>query len=559
MIRFNLLQPSIMMAEETSLATQALTLIFLLALAAFIAVFVRKIRLPYTVALVLVGLALSLFANTLDFEINSDVILLLLVPPLVFEAGLHLDWKLLRENLFSILLTAIVGTLLSTTVVAFSVFELLDIPLVAAVAFGALVSATDPVAVIAFFRSLGVNRRLMVLMEGESLFNDAVAIVTFGLAVTMATTIAGGGTVEFSIPDIALEFITVAGGGLLVGSVMGAIVSLAILRYVDDHLIETLVTLTLAYGSYLVAEEFGHLFGHFFANSHIQFSGILAGLAAAMFVGNVGHRNTSPTTKVAIDNFWEFMAYVVNSIVFLGIGLDINVRLFGSHWLPILVAVAAILVARALVIYSLTWLNNRLMPKKRISMKFQHVMFWGGLRGAISLALALTLSPAVFGAETTETLQVMTYGVVLFTLLVQGLSMEPFIKRLGLADNVPQRTEQQRRQARIYAKRAGRQELDKLRDQGILSAEIWRAMSEMYDQDINRATAALHSHLADYSELEQEMVLQARADALRAERVAITDAFRRDLISDEVAEGLTREVDERAAALKIIKRNRGLK
>lgn len=523
--------------------------VILLSLAALVAILVRRVvRLPYTVALVLAGLVLSLFPDFIGVTISSDLILAILVPPLIFEASLHIGWNRLRRDLLPILLLAVVGVALSTYLVAEIVLVVLEedaIPFSAAIAFGALISATDPVAVVAFFRSLGVSKRLSLLVEGESLLNDGVAIVIFGLAAGLIETtgpgVAGGGL--DAAASVLLTFVRVAIGGLSVGVVLGYVVSQIILRHVDDPLIETATTVSVAFGAYVAAEAF-HL------------SGILAVVAAGILVGNIGTQNTSPTTQVTLDNFWEFMAFVANSLVFLFIGLRIELRQFQPNLFPIFVAVLAVLLSRAIVVYAMGWLNNRLNPKNHISLAYRHVMFWGGLRGAISLALALTLQE-FFAPRVALELQIMTFGVVLFTLLVQGATISRIIERLNLSRRLGRVVAQQRYQGMLFASRAGKRELDRLYDEGILAANVWEAMAEVYDREIKQRNRALRDHLLDHPELELEMVLQAREDTLRAERSAIAEVFRRGLISEEVYQTLLRETDNRAAALNRIMGNPG--
>lgn len=526
-----------------------LGVVFLLSLAAAIAILVRRyVRIPYTVALVVAGLVLSLFPDFVGVPISSDVILAILVPPLIFEATLHIGWNQLRRDLIPILLLAVVGVALSTFIVAEIVIFVLEedaIPFAAAVAFGALISATDPVAVVAFFRSLGVDKRLALLVEGESLLNDGVAIVIFGLAVGLIDVAPPAATGPGLDPfvGVLLTFLQVALGGLVVGISLGYVVSQIILRHVDDPLIETATTVAVAFGAYVVAEEF-HL------------SGILAVVAAGIFVGNIGTQNTSPTTQVTLDNFWEFMAFVANSLVFLFIGLRIEVRQFQPNLFPIFVAVLAVLLSRATVVYIIGWLHNRLNPEDLIPLAYRHVMFWGGLRGAISLALALTL-PEFFAPRVAQELQMMTFGVVLFTLLVQGTTISSLLQRLKLGRRLPRVVEQQRRQGRLFASQAGKRELDRLREEGILEANVWQAMAEVYEDEIEERNRVLRDHLLEHPELEMEMVLQAREDTLRAERSAIAEVFRRGLISQEVYHSVLREIDNRAAALNLIVAQRG--
>jgi CPA1 family monovalent cation:H+ antiporter len=379
-------------------------------------------------------------------------------------------------------------------------------------------------------------------MEGESLLNDGVAIVIFSLALNAATVAAVSGTdaVDFSLSTAILEFFRVSMGGLGIGLVLGYVVSYVVLKNVDDHLIETATTVALAFGAYVLGER-------------LHVSGILAVVAAGLMVGNIGSQNTSPTTQLTLENFWEFMAFVANSLVFLLIGLEILVAQLIVFAVPIAVAVFAVLLSRAMTVYSFTGLHNQFVSNGRaVPRPYQHVMFWGGLRGAISLALVLTLGNNLFGSTIAQELRVMTFGVVLFTILFQGLSIERLIERLGLALRSEHTLENQRRQAMAYAKRAGRRELDRLRDEGILYREIWEAMRSVYDDELNDATRRLGKHLEAYPELEREMYLQARADVLKAERSAISDAASRGFITDEVYDELVRRANQQMAALELI-------
>ena len=419
--------PLILAAESTFL-DQELSVVVLLAMAATLAVITKRIKVPYTVALVLAGLALAFLPDFIELEFSPELILGLLVPPLLFEATLHLQWSRLKADLVPVLLLAIGGTMFGTFFVAWIVWALLDIPWLAAVAFGALISATDPVAVIALFKTLGVSKRLSVLVEGESLFNDAVAIVAFNLAIA-----ASQPGESFGFGDAVGEFFLVGLGGLAVGIVLGGIVSLVVLARVDDPLIETTTTLALAFGSFLVAEEFGKIF----SLEDFHLSGILAVVAAGLMVGNLGFQNTSPTTRLTLDNFWEVLTFLVNSMVFLIIGLEIDLSELRPNLAEVGLAIAVVVVGRLIVVYGLAFLHRFIQPARRIPLSLQHVQYWGGLRGAISLALVLTLAEENFAPEVVDTVLLMTFGVVLFTLLVQGTTMSTLISKLGLAGLAP--------------------------------------------------------------------------------------------------------------------------
>jgi CPA1 family monovalent cation:H+ antiporter len=520
-----------------------LAFVLLLSLSALVAIVSRRIRLPYTVALVLVGLGLSLFPSPINIDLSSELILALLVPPLIFEATLNMPWEHLRRNLAPILLLAIAGTTAGSFIVATIVtiagstlVPELNIAFAATFAFGALISATDPVAVISLFRELGVGKRLAILVEGESLFNDGVAIVIFNLALAAGGVAAAGAGQALGPVGVIGEFLRVAVGGLAIGGLLGFLVSTVILKNVDDALIETATTVTLAFGAFILAEE-------------LHVSGVLSVVAAGIFVGNIGTQNTSPTTKITLASFWEFVAFVVNSLVFLLIGLQADWGQFQPNLALVVVAVLAVLFSRIIVVYGLTWLHGLFDRPSRIPRAYRHVMYWGGLRGAISLALALSLAGSLLEDAVVTQIQMMTFGVVLFTLLVQGPTIAPLLKRLGLTATPDQKTRQFRSQAQLYALRAGQRELDRLYRDGILTQQAYQAMCTVYDQDFGRLNTELRDLLYDYPELEQAMILQARRDLLQAERTALRDAARRGLIPEDVYHELILETDNRLAAV----------
>ncbi len=535
-------------AEDSSLIQAEIGLVLLLSLAALVAIVSRRIKLPYTVALVIVGLALTLVPNPFDFDLSSELILALIVPPLIFEATLNLKWDNLKKDLGIILILAVFGTLIGAFLVGAiliiagrTIVPALDVVFLATFTFGALISATDPVAVISLFRDLGVTKRLSILVEGESLFNDGVAIVLFGIALSAGAAAATGEGESFSLNTAILDFFRISIGGLAVGAILGYLVSSLLLKSIDDNLIETATTVALAFGAFVIAEE-------------LHVSGILSVVAAGLIVGNIGLKNTSPSTRITLDNFWEFAAFVVNSLIFLLIGLDADLRQFQLHLPLIAVAVFAVIFSRAIVVYGLTGIYNRLNSRRPVSFAYRHVMFWGGLRGAISLALALSITGATFGDEVADQLLLMTFGVVLFTLLVQGTTITPLLGRLGLIESPEHQRQQERQQALLYASRAGKRQLDRLYDDGIISVEVWEAMSDVYNREIRQHNHDLRDLLRNYPELEQTMILQAREDLLKAERAAISDANRRGLISEAVYHSLIQETDFRVEALDRIKR-----
>ena len=533
----------LLFAAETSGSTLVKTetaLVIMFTIAAGVAVLSRAFGFPNTVALVLAGFAASALGEIVAIEVSPELIMALLVPPLLFEATLHLPWRKLRADLFPVMTFALLGTAFGTLSIGWLVHATVDVPWAAAFAFGALISATDPVAVIAFFKSLGAPKRLSVLVEGESLFNDAVAVVAFNLAIAAGT---GGG---FTLAGAAEDFLVVSLGGLGVGLALGYVVSEVILARVDDPLIETTTTLALAYGAYLIAEDAGHILGI----EGVHFSGLLAVVAAGLMVGNLGLKNTSPSTRVTLDHFWELLTFLVNSFVFLLIGLTISLTDLAKHLDLVAIAVLGILVIRAVIVYGLTKVSNMSGMARPISMSYQHVMYWGGLRGAISLALALSLD--VFDTEIAEKLKIMTFGAVLFTLLIQGLSMSTLITKLGLAGRADNELEQQTHQAKIAMRRAGQAEVARLGADGVLFAEMADALGKTYQRDVTEESAGLRKHFSKHPELEVAMLLQARRDALLAESSGLSDIVRSGMVEQQVADDLAIELNNRLAALELI-------
>ena len=435
--------------EESNIILIIEIVIGLLLISSLVGIITERLRVPYTAGLVVIGLFLALIGR-LDFNVSPELFLGLLVPPLIFEAAFQVKAKDLLKDITPILSLAIPGVLLTTFLVGGVLYWGTDFSLTTALLFGSLIAATDPVAVVALFRSLGVPHRLQLLLEGESLFNDGTAIVLFNMMVTIAI------TGYFNLGESLLNFLVVSGGGLIIGLLLGLLISLAI-SIIDNSLIETTLTTVLAFGSYILAEQF-----------HV--SGVLAVVAAGIVSGNLGPRRMAPTTRILVYNFWEYAAFLANSFVFLIIGLQIDLNILITDWKAVLWAILAVLVARAASIYGLSWIGPG------IPRRYKHVLYWGGLRGAISLALALSL-PASLGEQGTI-IKSMAFGVVLFTLLVQGLTMKPFITRMGLIEKSPAQEEYESLNARSVMARTAHKQLESMYKDGMLSSHVWKVLSK---------------------------------------------------------------------------------
>jgi CPA1 family monovalent cation:H+ antiporter len=501
--------------EEQFLLVEEI-IIGLLFVAALVGIAAHRLRVPYTVGLVIIGLVLTL-RGQVDIQISPSLILALLVPPLIFEAAFHLNINDLRHNLAPILTLAIAGVVLTTVIVGGIIVWGTGLALPVALVFGALVSATDPVSVVALFRNMGVPKRLQVLLEGESLFNDGTAIVVFDLVIIVAMQ----GLQSFNLTSSVLEFLRVAGGGVLVGLVLGWLVSQTISR-IDDYLIETTLMSVLAFGAYLIAEPV------------LGVSGVLAVVAAGLVNGNIGPRGMSPTTRIVVANFWEYAAFVANSFIFLLIGLRIDLTELYNEWQLVVWAIAAVLVARAVAVYGLSRLSGN------IPGKWRHILFWGGLRGAISLALALSLPLTLQGSAE---IQFMAFGVVLFTLLVQGFSMGPLVRRLGLVERSEMQDEYERRHARAVASRAAYEHLENRFRQGLLSDHVWKTLSPFLAEHSRHLADSVRQVLTSDPSVEAEELDTARREALRAQRSALNSLRRDGVITEENYEQLVTEVD----------------
>lgn len=406
------------MPEEGSLSLPTLLELLLAVLA--IAVITKRVRVPYTVALVLAGLVLGVVPQLSGIVLTPELILTIFLPVLLFEGAYNLPARRLRRNLAPIALLAVPGVLLGTAATGALVHWLLGLSWPVALLFGAIVSATDPVSVLALFRELGAPRRLSTIVEGESLFNDGTAFALFTIllaAITEGDFDPAGGLFEFVIEVV---------GALALGSAVGYGGSL-LLRAVDDYLLEITATFVAAYGTFLLAERF-------------HFSPVIAVVMAGLFFGSYGTATgMSERTTYAMSVTWDFAGFLANSLIFVLIGIALEPATLARAWWVVLIAFVASLAGRALSVYTLSPLLRGPMA---IPLSFRHVMWWGGLRGALSLALVLSLPLRIEGGEQFPErglLLAMTFGVVGTSLLLQGLTMAPLLRGLGLSEADPGR------------------------------------------------------------------------------------------------------------------------
>lgn len=378
----------------------------LLLIAAVVAMLARRLHVPYSVGLVFAGIALALLPFSPNIELTKQLVFTLFLPPLIFEAAFQLRWRELRKDLPVILTLATVGVILSAAATAIGMRYLAQWTWISAIVFGVLIAATDPVSVIATFKDMKAPGRVRLLVEAESLFNDATAAVAFTIVLLFAS---GQSVGVFGVTKTLLIMVA---GSLVCGAVVAAVV-LLLTGATDDHLVEITFTTVAAFGSFLLAE-------------HFHLSGVLATLTSGLIIGNVGHLAIAAETREAVEEFWEYAAFVANSLIFLLIGMRLANQNYGFVLLPALIAIVIVTLGRAVAIYPLSLLFAR--SKLRIPSPSQHVLFWGGLRGALALALALGLPPDMQGRESIITV---AFAVVAFSIFVQGLTIKPLMRRLG--------------------------------------------------------------------------------------------------------------------------------
>lgn len=392
------------------------TFLILFVVATGVAVVARRLGLPYTVALVLAGLALGAIERFKGPELTPEFLFSFILPGLLFEAAFHIEFDLFWKSKLSVIGLALPGVAAGVAITA----ALLDLAgrtlglgegfgFIPALVFAAVTAATDPIAVVALFKSVGAPARLTVLVDGESLLNDGTGMVLFTVVLAVATGASAG------LLQGALDFVRIAGGGALIGLTVGW-VGARLTQRLDDPMVEITLTVLVAYGSFVAADS-------------LHLSGVIATVVAGMLFGNYAVRKAmSATTLVAVKSFWEYLAFALNSIVFLLIGMEVRLKSLLASWPAILLAYLAMMLARAAIVFGASLVLRK--TQERFSRQWAAVITWAGLRGALSMVLALSI-PASLPYR--ELLVNMTFGVVVLSIVVQGLTMRPLMKWLKVS------------------------------------------------------------------------------------------------------------------------------
>jgi CPA1 family monovalent cation:H+ antiporter len=503
--------------------------VLLFGVAAAVAIVARILRIPYTVALVAAGGLLGAARVVAVPVLTKDLLFALFLPGLLFEAAYHMEAEDFWRDRFTILSLALPGVAVAVLLTAALLGPALALAGVrialgwnVAFLFAALIAATDPISVVSLFRTLGAPRRLAVLIEGESLVNDGTAAVFFTVALAFLL------NAEPNTAYFAFDAVYQIGGGIIVGGMIGIACAHVITR-LDDGMLEITVTTIAAYGSFIAGER-------------LQVSGVIATVTAGLLSGNrETRRGMRPSTRLAVTAFWEYVAFALNSLVFLLIGFQVRLGTLAAAWKPILAAYVVVTMVRSVVIFGF----DRLRPgRERLPRGWSTMLVWGGLRGALSMVLALSIPPSVPQRDFLVTL---TYGVVALSILLQGLTISPLMSWLGIGNRHQRRADAERARADLSSARAAAEEIDHMREVQGISPGARQELSREYEQRIEAAEAQL-GKLGDEGAGVPGALSRARRYLLLVEKDQVLDAFRMGAMSEEVRDRVLLDIDVRWAA-----------
>jgi CPA1 family monovalent cation:H+ antiporter len=519
----------------------------LLFVATLLSVVTARLKMPFALTLVGVGCAIGIAIHFMPFldglgavHLSNDLLTYILLPTLIFQAAFAIDSRLLGQNFLPVMVLAVPAVLVSFLVAGYGSAALIHnnavLPLTAALLFGVFISSTDSTAMASIFQEIGAPKRLAILSDGENLFNDAISIVIFQMVIGYAGIQTGMDGIEVtSFRQAVGTFCVNFFGGLAAGWVMGHLIGKVIEIIRDDDLVEILLTTTSAYLAFFVSQQLLHV------------SGIMAVVGIGLVLGSAGITKYTPSTIEYLSRFWEYLAFIASSLIFLLIGLEIvtqhNVRGFAY---PMAVGIVMAVVARAVSIYGLFPIVNRLPNIERVDVRYQSVMVWGGMRGAMTLVLALSLPAGVAGVSAgypyRDVLIAMSFGVVVFSLLVQGLTLETLVKRLGL-HRVAVPDQFLRDETLLEAKGRARQRITELRKAGMFSESVTSELESRYGAEQEELRGKL-------DELRERGLLGSREEFrllkreyLLVEKRVYQDLFHRGQLSEKVLHELHHSIE----------------
>jgi CPA1 family monovalent cation:H+ antiporter len=493
----------------------------LLLVASAVAILTRNIvRIPYTVALVLVGLIIGFTHLVKTFHLSEELILIVFLPPLLFEGALNMDLDILRRNAWGVLLLAVVGTFLSTFFLGVFSHYILGLGWIVAFLLGAILSPTDPVSVLALFKEEGVGKSLSVVVEGESVFNDGLGVVLYLILLqgAMGESISAGHATRMFLWEVLIG----TGLGLMLGYLCHRL-----LGKIDDYLVEVMLSILLAFGCYVAADQ-------------LHASGVIAVVVAGLIMGNYGQVfSMSPGTRLALTHFWEVVAFVINSLLFLLIGIDLE----SFNLLRHAASIVGIFVLMTLIRFILVWgfASILSLAKKPWLPSWRPVIAWGGLKGSIPIALALGL-PQEFPDR--QYMVSVIFGVVLLSLVGQGLTFKSLLRKLGIGEPTPEEIESEELLGRLLKTNASIRALEEAQLKGSIPSAFYSEKIYELKQYRDELDRSLEILFGTYPELKTYYVKKLDRDLLRSRLSALADGLRRGILREETVEKLGEELRE---------------
>lgn len=504
-------------------------LMVLLTVSVVVSVYAYHKKIPYSLPLVIIGLVLGMLDlpiidESKDFITNSDVfqifILSIFLPALLGEATLKLSFHHLMQNKSPILALAIGGTLITYAVIGFASYYLVGASLIVSFTFAALMSPTDPISVLQIFNPLGVNKKINAIIEGESLFNDGVGVVLFKLSsIYLLSYIEMGAVgIEYGL----LLFMKFAFGGLVIGLITGYAGSISIKR-IDSYPLEIAISILVFFGSFLIGEM-------------VNVSGVIAVVVAGLLFGNYGGKiGMSPVTKLNIYNFYDVIAFIANSLVFLMVGLEISQIDVQGKWGMIIIGIIIVLIGRSVAVYvSLAWM-------KEIPLSWKHVLNYGGLKGSLSIALALSL-PKTF--EGREDIIVLTFSVVIFSLLFQGLTIKSLIKKLEIIETQDHIWEYEEVIANINRSKTALSTWFHMKEESLLTEKDYHDLVALERKKLTKYTQDLNELYSLYPEIQKEQLQDAKREAYYNQYQELGKLASKEVISQTIMEKKRKEILE---------------
>jgi monovalent cation:H+ antiporter, CPA1 family len=495
----------------------------------------RVANIPYTIALLILGFGASALGVSRTVGLTQDLVLLVILPALLFQGGANVDLERLRANLLPVVLLAGPGLVVSILLLGVVGRYALGYPLVIALLFAAIILPTDAVSVVAVFDELGAPERLSTVVESESLLNDGVGVVVFTavLAVAVEASQRGVDPAEFTsaaefAQTVGVGIVVASFGGLAVGAAAGYLTYRAMVA-VSDVMLAVALTVVLAYGSYLLADALGA-------------SGAIAAVVAGLFIGDRGETDDlEPRTRITVATTWGFVAFLLNTFLFVLIGLETPLGAFVDNAGLVLVAFLLVFAVRAVVVYPTVALANRWLADS-ISRSSQHVIVWSGLHASIPIALVLGL-PSDLPVALREELRVLVFGVAALSLLVQGLSIGALIERLGIVTRSPADETYRVLAARLRGVDAALDSARTLHEAERLPRELYEEIHEEYDREKHRLEERLSRLLARHPSVRRRAALDGQRRVLESEKSAIMDAIRSGVVDAEDGDRLLETID----------------